>query len=285
MTRLITPAIAAIVAFIALVAAPPVSAAPSFAPFEQATIRPGVITTTAGTRCTANFIYAGPGDELYLGQSAHCSGTDGSSETNGCGAGSLPLGTNVTIEGATRPGKLAYNSWLQMQSGKESDSDACAYNDFALVRIDPADAGRVNPSMPFFGGPVGLTDRVPRGETVFSYGRSPLRLGIEVLSPKQGASLGQSAGGWLHTVLTLTPGVPGDSGSGFVDRSGRAFGVLSTLEFLPLPLSNGVTDLSRALSYANDKAGLRARLVNGTDRFRAGIVRLGSPRSKLRLRR
>jgi hypothetical protein len=41
--------------------------------------------------------------------------------------------------------------------------------------------------------------------------------------------LGDDGAGWSHNVATVTPGVPGDSGSAFLDANGRALGVLSTL--------------------------------------------------------
>jgi hypothetical protein len=48
------------------------------------------------------------------------------------------------------------------------------------------------------------------------YGNSGLRLGITQLSPKSGVSLGTSGGGWTHPAYTVTPGIPGDSGSAFL---------------------------------------------------------------------
>ena len=39
--------------------------------------------------------------------------------------------------GASKPGTLAYNSWLAMQAAGETDPDACAYNDFALIQDRP----------------------------------------------------------------------------------------------------------------------------------------------------
>ena len=40
-------------------------------------------------------------------------------------------------------------------------------------------------------------------------------------------------GGWSRTVYTVTPGIPGDSGSGFLNASGQAIGVLSTVAIAP----------------------------------------------------
>ncbi|MDL5155255.1 serine protease [Actinomycetospora termitidis] len=216
------------------------------------TIHPGVQVRTDGAQCTSNFVFTG-GGKTFLGQAAHCSGTGGSTETDGCTSESLPLGTPVEISGASKPGKLAYNSWLAMQESGESDADACAYNDLALVEIDPADVAAVSPTVPFFGGPTGLdTDGLGAGERVASYGNSELRGGVAALSPKVGVGLGDQGNGWSHPVLTVTPGVPGDSGSGFLSPDGTAVGVLSTLNLLPAPGSNGVGDLARMLDYARD---------------------------------
>jgi hypothetical protein len=257
----------------ALVVAGPAAAAPTWAPAASATIHPGVQTFTDGGQCTANFVFY-DADDIYIGQAAHCSGTGGSTETNGCEAGSLPVGTPVEITGASRPGTLAYNSWITMQAQGEADGDTCQFNDLALVRLDPADHGKVNPSIPFWGGPTGIADTVAANSKVLSYGNSSLRGGIEQLSPKEGISLGQDSGGWNHSVLTLTPGIPGDSGSAFVDKRGRAFGVLSTLQLLPLAGSNGVGDLSRELAYMRSHGGPNATLANGTVAFRGPLLPL-----------
>ena len=75
------------------------SAAPTWAPAASATVHPGVMTYTEGAQCTANFIFADASD-VYIGQAAHCSGTGEATDTNGCDAGSLPLGTPVDVNGA-----------------------------------------------------------------------------------------------------------------------------------------------------------------------------------------
>jgi hypothetical protein len=242
----------------------------TWAPAETATIHPGVQTFTAGAQCTANFVFTS-GGAVFLGQAAHCAGTGDATETDGCDSGSLPLGTPVEIEGATRPGALVYSSWLAMQAAGETDEPTCAFNDFALVRIDPADVALVNPSVPFWGGPVALdVDDTEAGERVVSYGNSSLRGGIEELSPKEGISLG-TTDGWSHDVYTATPGIPGDSGSGFMDGEGDAIGSLSTLQIAPLVGSNGVTDLASALEYARAHSPFGGlTLVPGTEPFSPG---------------
>jgi hypothetical protein len=272
--RLAAAAAAALVCAVA--SAGTAIAEPAWAPAGSATVHPGVQTYTDGAQCTANFVFYDASNNVYIGQAAHCSGTGGSTETNGCDSGSLPNGTAVEVTGASRPGTMVYNSWLAMKAKGETDPDTCAGNDLALVQLDPADASKVNPSIPFWGGPTGITDATATGETVLSYGNSSLRLGVTQLSPKEGKSLGSAGenGGWTHPVYTVSPGIPGDSGSAFINGSGQAFGVLSVLELLPRPASNGVADLSRALAYmhANAAAQSGVQLANGTEPFRGPLL-------------
>jgi hypothetical protein len=266
----IPTAAAAIAVVASLALAGTASAEPAWAPADGAAIHPGVQTVTEGAQCTSNFVFFDGSDNVFIGQAAHCSGTGGSTETNGCDSGSHPIGTPVEVEGADNPGTLVYNSWLTMQGAGETDDETCSFNDFALVRLDAADFAKVNPSIPFFGGPVGTTGSVPGGEKVLSYGNSSLRLGIEQLSPKEGLNLGQSEGGWTYDVYTATPGIPGDSGSAFIDGQGRAFGVLSTLQIAPAAGSNGVSDVSRAVAYMESHGGPQVTLANGTEPFQGG---------------
>ena len=269
MRRPISMAGAVLISVAIMVLAP--AGASAWAPASQATIHPGVQTVTAGGQCTSNFVFT-QGSEVYLGQAAHCSSTGGSTETNGCDSGSLPVGTLVEIDGASRPGTMVYNSWLTMQGRGETNADACAYNDFALVRVDPADVANVNPSVPGFGGPTGMGEAA-NGSTVYSYGNSSLRGGVTVLSPKQGTVVATEGNGWSRTVYTASPGVPGDSGSGFLNSTGAAFGVLSTLQIAPTAGSNGVGDLSNELDYARANSSLsNVQLTPGTQPFTPNIV-------------
>jgi hypothetical protein len=232
-------------------------------------IHPGVMTFTDGAQCTSNFVFR-DGGGTYIGQAAHCAGTGGATETDGCDSGSLPLGTPVEVDGASRPGTLAYSSWIAMQQAGESDEDACAYNDFALVRLDAADVGRVDPTVPGFGGPSGVGPNATAaelGDTVYSYQNSSLRGGVSKLSPKEGRVVQSEGNGWSRTVYTATPGVPGDSGSGFMNESGEAIGTLSTLQVLPVAGSNGVSDLASELAYAQSHGFPGVGIVNGQAQF------------------
>jgi hypothetical protein len=250
----------------------PRHAAVAWAPAATATVHPGVDTYTDGAQCTANFVYT-DGTSIYLGQAAHCSSLGAANETDGCTTKTLPEGTAVEVDGATRPGVMVYNSWARMQASPEKeDADTCAYNDLALIKLDDADVAKTNPSVPSFGGPIGLrTTELQLGDTVASYGNSSLRFGLTPFSPKYGRSLGDDSGGWNHTVYTATPGIPGDSGSGFLDDSGKAFGVLSTVALAPLAASNGVGDLARELAYARGHGFAGLSLVNGTEPFTGGL--------------
>jgi hypothetical protein len=256
-------------ALTALAAAP--SAASAWAPADQATVHPGVQTFTEGAQCTSNFVFQ-DGSNTYLGQAAHCSGTGAATETDGCDSGSLPVGTPVEIDGASQPGTMVYNSWLSMQASGETDAETCAYNDLALIRVNPADVPNTNPSVPGFGGPTGVGSWGGTGSTVYTYGNSSLRGGVTALSPKQGTVVQSSPGGWSHDVYTASPGIPGDSGSGFLNASGGAIGVLSTVQLAPLAGSNGVGTLSNELAYARSHGFSGLQLVPGTEPFTPDAV-------------
>jgi len=264
----------------AAVTAAPAQAAPQWAPAATAKIHPGTMMYTAGAQCTANFVYTDASSNVYVGYAAHCAGLGEATDTNGCQAESLPLGTPVTFnEGGSLVsegtvvghGTLVYSSWLTMHELGTTDANTCAYNDLALVKVAAGDLGKVNPSIPFWGGPTGIdTDGTAAGDRVYTYGNSSLRFGISQLSPHTGISIGDDAAddGWSHPLYTVTPGVPGDSGSAFVSADGEAIGVLSTLGLAPLPLSNNIGDLGKELAFARASSGIAGlALVNGTEPF------------------
>jgi hypothetical protein len=279
----LTAALATIVAASALMIGP--VGAYAWAPEGSATVHPGVMTFTGAPsflggagQCTANFVYTDASGGVYLGQAAHCSSTGSDTETNGCNTKSLPLGTpiysgelvNGVIQNGVQIGTLAYNSWIAMQERHETDAATCAFNDLALIKIAAAQAANVNPTVPFWGGPDGLAAAVaPAGATVYTYGNSVLRGGVSALSPKLGASLGEgeASNGWSEEVYTVTPGIPGDSGSAYMNAAGGALGVLSTVELAPMPGANGVGTLAKEISYANAATGLGIAVAAGTTPF------------------
>ncbi|GAB2765998.1 hypothetical protein GCM10027020_18230 [Nocardioides salsibiostraticola] len=253
----------------------------SWAPVSKAVITPGVQMYTKGAQCTANFVFTDKRGRVYVGYAAHCAGLGEATDTNGCENRSLPLGTKVDfVQGGSlitagrrlAQGRLVYSSWITENRIGTTDPNTCAYNDFALVKVKRRDNKLVNPSIPFWGGPTGVDrDGLRGGERVYTYGNSSLRGGIEILAPHTGFSLGDapSDGGWSHSLYTVTPGVPGDSGSAFVDARGRAIGTLSTLGLLPIPGSNNIGDLGRELRFARQHSGIKGlRLTRGTEPFR-----------------
>ncbi len=52
-------------------------------------------------------------------------------------------------------GSLVHSSWITMQFCGEAEPDACRFDDFAPGELAAAVVVDVNPSVPFFGGPIG----------------------------------------------------------------------------------------------------------------------------------
>ena len=235
----------------------------------DATIHPGVWHN--GRSCTANFIFTQVDQDGYLvdvllGTAAHCvSESSGSDE---CQDESDPIGSPVDVDGASSPALLAYNGTFTMQQVGEDEPDICFNNDFAMLSLHPTDWTSVNPSIPDHGGPVGVnTTGVATGDTIYSWGNSSLRQGIRETSPKRGVALETNEGGWNHVHYAVTPGIPGDSGSPFLDGDGNALGYLSTLAVAPFPASNNAGDLFRAMDYArtHDPGLVGLELALGTE--------------------
>ena len=163
-----------------------------------------------------------------------------------------------------------------MQSKGETDADTCAFNDLALIKLDPADVGerqsigaRTSAARPA-SGTWGDT-----GSTVYTYGNSELRGGVTALSPKQGIVVQNAASGWSHDVYTLTPASPATPGAGSWTPTEERSAILSTVQLAPLAGSNGVGDLAKEIAYmhANDSAFSGVNLVPGTEPFSGDVVR------------
>ena len=257
-----------------------VAAAPAPAAASGQRIGPGVQTYTKGAQCTANFVFKDRQGRTFVGYAAHCAGKGDSSQTNGCHTASWPLGTrvafrtggNVLTDGTTLGhGRLRYSSWIAMHRAHTRGAATCAYNDLALVQVVGASLRKVDPTVPVLGGPTGVAAPPAVGGKVYSYGASSLRGG----QAKQGTV--QQRGRWTTQVFTASPGIPGDSGSGFLDGRGRAFGVLSTIAIFPETGSNGVGTLSLEMAYAARHGVPGLHLVRGRTAFRApgGLPLLG----------
>ena len=261
-----TIAVACILAAAAVVTATPsASAAPRWAPASKATIHPGVRTNVSGTTCTTNFVFY-DAHAVYLGRPASCSiSMDGPYYNWRCVTAG-PLGTLVKIEGASRRGTLVYNSLL-------TTGDTCSANNFALVRIHDDDRGKVNPSVPFWGGPTAGGGRSSLGSPVYSYGYSA---DTDTLSPKFGIDttselIGSpccrygSEGGWTRYAHAVSPGMSGDTGEAVLDARGRAFGIVGTWTH---DASTRIYDLAKALAYMKATTDLDSvQLAKGTTPF------------------
>ena len=244
----------------------------AWASAASAAVHPGIMTYTAGSQCTANFVFT-RGSEVLLGQAAHCAGTGAATATNGCTASTLPLGQEVQDVNGNFLGTIVYSSWVAMQNLGETDPDLCNYNDFALIRLTTEWVSQTNPSVPIYGGPTGVrTSGLAILDDVYAIGNSSLRLGISQLSNHHGYSVQELGNGWSHQVYTVTPGIPGDSGGPLLAGDGSAVGLLSTVGLYPLVLSNNFSDLSRVMGYARAHGMSGLYLVKGDIGFTPSLI-------------
>lgn len=220
-------------------------------------IRPGVEVVADGASCTSNFLYRLNAETVYLGVAAHCFSPDTNSGIDACETENLETGFDqVIVENASRPAVLVYSSWRAMQEvGEEPGSNACTFNDFALVKLHPDDISNIHPATRAFGGPTALAAGTAAvGEGIYLYGQSALHGGRADLETMAGRIVAVEGEGWSYDVVTDTPALPGDSGGPVLDSQGRALAVTSALSagVRVDPLRNGVVNLSRALAYAKE---------------------------------
>ncbi|HET7530522.1 MAG TPA: trypsin-like peptidase domain-containing protein, partial [Mycobacteriales bacterium] len=258
--------VAATVAGLAAASTP--ASARSWARPAAAIVAPSMMLYTKGAQCTANFVYVDRAGRVYIGQAAHCSSRGGQTDTNGCTTRSWPLGTVVRNENGRRIGTLAYNSWIAMRRAHEKRANVCAANDLALVRVDRSLLRRTSPTVPGLGGPVGLNTRgVARGTQVYAVGNSSLLFGAGSLVAQTGVVEKAVYGGWAWFVAMARPGVPGDSGSGYLDSRGRALGQLSTIAVGTDGAGNTIGNLSKEITYARYHGVRGLSVAHGTTRF------------------
>jgi hypothetical protein len=271
--RIVIVVVCVLAAAAVATATPSASTAPRWAPASQATIHPGVRVSA----CTANFVFY-DSRYVYLGLVATCA---------------PERGAKVKIEGASRRGTIVYDSGVEGCCGHWA-------NDFALVRLDNVDKGKVNPSVPFWGGPTTGAGRSSKGKPVYSYGNSASPSGSTDRSPKVGLDTspvetnvayadeaqravhgpfrGGTNGGWTHYAQMVLPATGNyqceptsdewcgaDLGAPVLDARGRALGVLGPWVH---DTSNLVTDLTKALAYMKAHTNLDAiQLAKGTTPF------------------
>lgn len=180
-------------------------------------IRPGALHSVEGAGCTFNFVFRGtsydedgnPVDEgLFIGTAGHCVFDEASPST-------------VFAEGEGR--EVADRSGKRMGQVVFGVDEGLL--DFALIKIDEDRYDDVNPAMCHFGGPVALGGDVSVGTPVQHFGGG---LGFGSTVPgRTGVATGYSSD---RSVLHYTGfALYGDSGSGVIDGSGNAVGVLVRL--------------------------------------------------------
>ena len=262
----------ALAVFACAIVAGPASAAPSWAPASSATIHPGVQTFTDGAQCTANFVFY-DASNVYLGQAAHCSGTGTATETNGCDSGSLPIGTPVDI-GGSQP-RHAGLQLVADDAGRRRDQRR-------RLRVQRPRAGEGRSGRRRQGQPVdpvlGRADR--RRQQRHRPGRHRPQLRqlrrCAAASPSSAPSRARASATTATAGATPStpsrPASPATPGSAFLNATGKALGVLSTVAIAPLAGSNGVGDVAKELAYANSTGGFGVTLAQGTEAFTGPLL-------------
>ena len=159
-----------------------------------------------------------------------------------------------------------------MQSKGEADADTCAYNDLALVKVDPADVGNVNPSIPFWAGRPACTAAAPPPATRSSATATRAARRRRRSSAQAGQERRRRRKRLEPHGLHGHPGIPATPGSAFLDATGNALGVLSTVAIAPLAGSNGVGDVAKGLADANSTGGFGVTLAQGTEAFTGPLL-------------
>lgn len=252
-----------------LVAVPTGPASATWGPTPAASsgrIGPGVQMVTAGRSCTASFVFRA-GHRVLLGYAASCATRTPVSGPDSCRARSLPLGTRVRLADRGRTlghGRLVYSSLRALHRAGVTDAALCAANDFALVRVRGAARRRVVASMPYWGGPTGLAPLPAAGSTVFGLAR-PTRAARTL--PRAGQVVAVS--GSTATVNTPLPSGRAARGSGFLDDTGRAVGILTASAGTG---DNVVASLADAVAFARGHGLPRLHIVRGRAGFSGAAV-------------
>jgi len=137
---------------------------------------------------------------------------------------------------------------------------------------------RTTPTVPGLGGPVGLrTTAVAAGAQVYAVGNSSLLFGAGSLVAQTGVVEKAINGGWAYYVAMARPGVPGDSGSGYLDARGRALGQLSTISVGTDGVGNTIGNLAKEIGYARGHGVPGLAVVHGQTAFKGmtGLMTAG----------
>jgi hypothetical protein len=203
-----------------------------------------------GGTCTTNFVFYGNGTH-YIGAAGHCFQPE-------------DLGMSFLLAQGVRA-TLVYDSQTTMDRIEETDQEAVALNDFALLEVEERPAS-TTPAIPHWGGPQGIGNGTAGQDTVLTFGNSSYRPdGGDVTDPRQGIVIDQNA--WILEVYFLHQSVPGDSGSPVLSEDHEALGVLKSLRTRfgtdqACAACNGVVKLSPAVSYMEEHTDLSVHLAS-----------------------
>jgi hypothetical protein len=190
------------------IAATVMLATPTIASAQQ--IQPGESIVADGSYCTLNWIYEG-GGSTYAGTAAHCVsgvGQEVSLAAGPFGAAIERIGTVAFQGNADEPGR-----------------------DYAFIRIDAEDLGKVNPALKGHPGiPTGVSTQATaqQGDTMQFSGYG---VGFHATQPTREQRIGilNFTDGTEH--LVLGPVISGDSGGPVanVTDGNKAFGIVNTV--------------------------------------------------------
>lgn len=99
-------------------------------------------------QCTASSVYH-DALNVYMGVAAHCSSTGGATDANGVFNRVLAVGDPGNRQGGVEAREDGVQLLADDAGGPRHRSQRCQFNDFALVELDGADAGKVNPPVPY----------------------------------------------------------------------------------------------------------------------------------------
>lgn len=182
--------------------------------------------------CTYNFIFRDETGRRYIGIAGHC-----------IGLWSSEVGQEMHVTDIGRIGTVVWKAALPTDRAPfpvpEGDPYACGALrpeggdycfDFALVEIDPALYGRINPAVRHWGGPTGIVPReeIEAGSTMYHYGQGTGYGAHEMTRPRVGVVLGTVTGGCGYR--SAFPFSGGDSGSPQIAGDGRALGLATQAE-------------------------------------------------------
>ncbi len=198
--------------------------------------------------CTVNFVFVDEQGAAYIGTASHC-------------VKGRALGDPIQVAGRVAA-TLHYCGWGAFDNvttctdkaplGGIGGPEPGFEHDFALLRINHDEIGRVHPAVRVWGAPTGMAKDLTVGMPVRTYGNSGLRDGgteSEYGDAREGVLTEVSD--WQSMARFSVPSIAADSGSPVMTADGLALGVVQTLS----GAENGIINLGPALDFYHARAG------------------------------